>query len=574
MPTTSPLLRRCTSLLVCGWLLAAAPGGQESTPMPTLAELQKMTARYAPADIGADLSALPPNERDALARLIEAARIMDALFLRQVWAGNDAMLQDLASRAARPVGPRASRSAAARLRYFLINKGPWDRLDDNRSFVPGAPAKPESANFYPAAAAKPDVQAWLDGLTGAARDAGTGFFTTIRRSSDDKGFTAVPYSVEYQGELALAARLLREAAELTSEPTLKKFLTTRADAFLSNDYYASDVAWMELDAAVEPTIGPYEVYEDEWFNAKAAFEAFITVRDEAESKKLQAFSAHLQELENNLPIDAQYRNPQLGAFAPIRVVNEVFAAGDGNRGVQTAAYNLPNDERVVKEKGTKRVMLKNVQEAKFKLVLMPISKIALPAADQTKVSFDAFFTHILMHELMHGLGPHNITVGGRQTTVRQELKETYSAVEEAKADVSGLWALRFLADHKQLDPAIAKTMYTTFLASAFRSIRFGVNEAHGKGIAVQLNYLLDAGAFKVRSDGTFTVDPARIGDAVTALTKEIMTLQAEGSYAKAKDMVDRLGVVRPDVKKLLDRLSGVPVDIEPRFITAAQLTKR
>jgi hypothetical protein len=542
------------------------------TQMPSLTELQKMTAQYAPADIGADLAALPKNERDALARLIDASRIMDALFLRQVWAGNDAMLQDLAARAAKPVGPRASRSAASRLRYFLINKGPWDRLDHHKPFVPGAPRKPEAANFYPAGATKAEVQKWLDGLSGAAKDAATGFFTTIRRG--EKGFVAVPYSVEYQGELARAADLLREAARLTSNATLKTFLTARADAFLTNDYYASDVAWMELDAAIEPTIGPYEVYEDEWFNAKAAFEAFISVKDDAESTKLQAFSAHLQELENNLPIDPTYRNPKLGAFAPIRVVNEIFSAGEGNRGVQTAAFNLPNDERVVKEKGTKRVMLKNVQDAKFNMVLLPISKIALPLADQSKISFQAFFTHILMHELMHGLGPHNITAGGRQTTVRQELKETYSAIEEAKADVSGLWALRYLADHKLLDPAIARTMYTTFLASAFRSIRFGVNEAHGRGIAVQLNYLLDAGAFKVRQDGTFTVDNAKIGDAVTSLTKDIMTLQAEGSYAKAKDLIDRLGIVRPEVKKVLDRLTGIPVDIEPRFTTAAQLSER
>jgi hypothetical protein len=207
-------------------------------------------------------------------------------------------------------------------------------------------------------------------------------------------------------------------------------------------------------------------------------------------------------------------------------------------------------------------------------VLQPISKIALPPADQAKISFEAFFTHILMHELMHGLGPHNIMPGGRQTTVRQELKDTYSAIEEAKADVSGLWALRYLADRKQLDPAIARTMYSTFLASAFRSIRFGLSEAHGKGIAVQLNYFLDAGAFKIRPDGTLTVDAAKIGDAVTALTKEIMTLQAEGSYEKAKDLVDRLGIVRPEVKKVLDRLTGIPVDIEPRFTTAAQLTER
>jgi len=325
---------------------------------------------------------------------------------------------------------------------------------------------------------------------------------------------------------------------------------------------------MELDASIEPTIGPYEVYEDEWFNFKAAFEAFITIRDDAESKKLQSFSAHLQELENALPIDSKYRNPQLGSLAPIRVVNVVFTAGDANRGVQTAAFNLPNDERVVKEKGTKRVMLKNMQDAKFNRVLVPISKVALRAADQKNVSFDAFFTHILMHELMHGLGPHSISVGGRATTVRQELKDTYSAIEEAKADISGLWALRELADRKLIDPSITKTMYTTFLASAFRSIRFGINEAHGRGIAVQLNYLMDAGAFTMQPGGTFAVDEAKIAGAVTALTRDIMTLQAEGQYAKAKDLLDRLGVVRPPVQKVLDRLASVPVDIEPTFTSA------
>jgi Peptidase family M49 len=544
---------------------------QEKTSAPSTIELRTMTARFAPAEIGADLTGLPGGERQALARLVEAARLMDSLFLRQVWAGNDALLQQLGHDiVSRPAGPERT-AAEARLHYFLINKGPWSRLDHNRAFVPGVPAKPEAANFYPAGATKEEVQKWLDGLSGSDKTSATGFFTTIRRGPQD--FTAVPYSIEYQGELAQAASLLREAAGLTAEPTLKKFLTTRADAFVSNDYYASDVAWMELDAAVEPTIGPYEVYEDEWFNAKAAFEAFITVRDEAESKKLQSFSTHLQELENALPIDPKYRNPALGALAPIRVVNVVFAAGDGNRGVQTAAFNLPNDERVVREKGTKRVMLKNMQDAKFKMVLLPIAKVALPVAQQKDVSFDAFFTHILMHELMHGLGPHNITVGGRATTVRQELKETYSAIEEAKADVSGLWALQQLADRKQIDAAIARTMYTTFLASAFRSIRFGVNEAHGRGIAVQLNSFLDAGAFKVQPDGTFTVDNAKIAGAVTALTRDIMTLQAEGSYAKAKAMIDKLGVVRPEVQKLLDRLSAVPVDIEPKFTTAASLAR-
>jgi len=549
----------------------SSPASPPATAAAPSSELRTMTARFAPAEIGADVSALPDNERRALSKLIEAARLMDGLFLRQVWAGNDAMLQRLA-REALP-GSENATEAAERLHYFLINKGPWSRLDHNTPFVPGAPAKPEAANFYPAGAAKEEIQKWIDSLQGPAKAAATGFFTAIRRGPDGR-FIAVPYSVEYQGELALAASLLRDAAQLTSQPTLKNYLASRAEAFISNDYYSSDVAWMELDASIDPTIGPYEVYEDEWFNFKAAFEAFITVRDDTETKKLQVFSSELQGLENALPIDPKYRNATLGALAPIRVVNVVFTAGDANRGVQTAAFNLPNDERVVKEKGSKRVMLKNVQEAKFRMVLQPIAKVALPTARQKDVSFDAFFTHILMHELMHGLGPHNISVGGRQTTVRQELKETYSAIEEAKADVSGLWALKQLADQGKIDRDIARTMYTTFLASAFRSIRFGINEAHGRGIAIQLNYFLDQGAFVVQPDGRFTVDESKISAAVTGLTREIMTLQAEGSYQKAKALIDKLGVVRTPVQQVLDRLTAVPVDIEPKFTTAATLGGR
>jgi hypothetical protein len=543
---------------------------QRAEPTPSIRDVAAMASRFAPADIRADVASLPESERRALAKLVEAARLMDSLFLRQVWAGNDALLQELSHEAltrSRATPASAADPTHARLHYFLINKGPWSRLDHNRVFIAGAPPKPEAANFYPAGSTKEEVQRWVDSLRDEEKARATGFFTTIRRTPSG-GLTAVPYSVEYQGELSRAATLLREAADATTQPTLKRFLTTRAQAFLTDDYYESDIAWMELDASVEPTIGPYEVYEDEWFNFKAAFEAFITIRDEAESKKLQAFSAHLQELENALPIEPRYRNPQLGSMAPIRVVNVVFTAGDANRGVQTAAFNLPNDERVVKEKGTKRVMLKNVQDAKFNRVLVPISKVALRAADQKNVSFEAFFTHILMHELMHGLGPHSITVDGRSTTVRQELKETYSAIEEAKADISGLWALRELANRKLIDPSITRTMYTTFLASAFRSIRFGINEAHGRGIAVQLNYLLDAGAFTVVPGGTFAVDDAKIADAVTSLTRDIMTLQAEGQYAKAKDLLDRLGVVRPSVQKILDRLATVPVDIEPTYTSA------
>ena len=287
---------------------------------------------------------------------------------------------------------------------------------------------------------------------------------------------------------------------MTDNASLKKFLEARADAFLSNDYFESDMAWMDLDAPLDITIGPYETYNDELFGYKAAFEAYVNLRDNQESSKLAVFSIHLQDVENNLPLDPQYRNTKLGAAAPIRVVDEIISAGDGAHGVQTAAYNLPNDDRVVQQKGSKRVMLKNVQEAKFRAVLLPIARRTLSKNEMLDVNFESFFTHILAHELTHGIGPHQIKVGERETNPRLELKELYSAIEEAKADVTGLFALQYLMDHsKELalgntlpsDDAAQRQLYVTFLASAFRSLRFGLNDAHWKGMAMQFNYLMD-----------------------------------------------------------------------------------
>jgi hypothetical protein len=521
-----------------------------------------MTRRFAPVDLAADLSSLPPDEQRALAELVEAARIVDAIHLRQVWAGNEAMFQALAR--------ETSEEGRARLRYFLINKGPWSRLDGDAPFISGVPEKPPQANFYPSGATKEEVGAWIAGLSPHERAEATGFFTVVRRAPGG-GFAAVPYALEYQGELEAIAARLRAAAALTKQSTLQRFLGMRADALLSNDYYASDVAWMELDASIEPTIGPYEVYEDGWFNYKAAFEAFITVRDEAETRKLARFGGLLQEIENELPIDPRFRNPTIGAMAPIRVVHTVFSAGDANKGVQTAAFNLPNDERVIAAKGSKSVMLKNNQEAKFRSVLQPISAVVLAPGDRPRVTFEAFFTHILLHELMHGLGPHAIDVNGGPTTVRQALKDTHSTIEEVKADIGGLLAFRWLVDRKELDRSLLDTMYVTYLASMFRSIRFGVNEAHGCGVAIQLNHFLDHGGVRVSGDGTFAVDPARFANNVTSLAREIMMLQAHGDYGEAARVISTRGVVRPPVQSVVDRLVDVPVDIEPRFVTAESL---
>ena len=532
--------------------------------VPEAQRLRGMAARLAPVDIELDLSGLPASERRALASLVRAARILDALHLRQVWAGNEGLLLELLK--------DRSIVGESRLDYFLINKGPWSGLDEQKAFIAGVPEKPHGANYYPAGATKEEVETWIAGLDPEAKAAATGFFTTIRRDPAGR-LQAVPYSVEYQGELAEMAMHLRAAASATRQPTLKTFLESRAAAFLSNDYYASDVDWMKLDSSIEPTIGPYEVYADEWFNYKAAFEAYITVRDDAETAKLERFGRELQWLEDRLPFDPKYRRKKLGGLAPMRVVNVVFGAGEGNQGVQTAAFNLPNDERIVAEMGSKRTMLKNYQEAKFRQVLVPISKVALAAEDQSYVNFDAFFTHILMHEIMHGLGPTNTGAGGSGGGVRQAVKELYSVLEEAKADVSGLWALQQLMDKGVIDRKLERAMYTTFLASTFRTLRFGMTESHAKGMAMQVNYLLDAGAFTVNKDGSFSVNLKKAKKGVAGLTRELLTLQATGDYAATRKLFDRLIVMRPKVQAVIDRLTDVPIDIRPRFVTADKLER-
>jgi len=530
-------------------------GGQKPGGDP---ELEKKIARFAPTTLTANTSGLSASDRQALAKIIAAGKYMDPLFLRQVWSGNEALYEKL----------KADTSVAGRerLHYFLINDGPWSRLDSNEPFIEGVPKeKPPNANYYPDDMSKEEFESWVQGLSPEDKQKATGFFWLIRRGADRKLMT-VPYSQEYKAFLEPAARLLREAATLTTNKTLANFLNTRAAAFGTDDYYESDVAWMDLDAPIEVTIGPYETYEDELFSYKAAFEAYVTLRDEAESAKLARFSSYLQELENNLPIDPAYRNPKLGAASPIRVVNEVFSSGEGNSGVQTAAFNLPNDERVVKEKGSKRVMLKNVQEAKFNKTLIPISGVVLDRAQRPALSFESFFTHILAHELMHGLGPHNITVGGEQTTVRKQLKELYSAIEEAKADITGLWALQYLIDKGVVEKSMERALYVTYLASAFRSVRFGITEAHGRGVAMQFNYLTDEGAFRYdERTHTFSVDHAKVKDAVRKLTHDLLTIEAEGSYDKAKAILDKYAVIRPAMKQSLDSLGNVPVDIEPIF---------
>ena len=569
--------------LLAPLVLAIAAGAASAAEAPaakaqaaTAAELHAMAKRFAPVDLRAETAGLSKGDRAAIGKLIEAAKIVDTLQLRQRWAGNEALWAAL-QKDTTPLGK-------ARQQYFWLNKGPWSIIDGNASFMPPAYAgiaiparKPDGANFYPAGATKQALESWMNALPPKDKEEAQWFFTVIRSGQDGK-FRSVKYSQEYKPELEQLARLLRAAAASTDNASLKKFLLLRADAFLSNDYLASDFAWMDLDSPVDITIGPYETYNDELFGYKAAFEAYVSVRDPKETQKLNFFGKHMQELEDNLPLDKQYRNPKVGAMAPMVVVNQVYGAGDGNMGVQTAAYNLPNDERIIRERGSKRVMLKNIQEAKFASTLKPITALVLRPQDQKDLDFDSFFTHILAHEITHGLGPHHTKVNGKESTPRQDLKEAYSTIEEAKADVTGLWALAYMMDKGQLKDTLGqgeqaeRKLYNTFLASCFRTLHFGLTDSHARGMAIQVNYLLDKGAFVSHGDGTFSVDFKKIKQAVIDLDRELLTIEATGDYARAKALMAQYVVIRPDVQKALDKMKTVPNDIRPAFVTAASLT--
>ncbi len=536
---------------------------QAADSRSSLAELNAQRQRLSKTVISAPLNSLSPGDRKALEKIIAASRELTPLYLEQVWSGNPALKSSLSQ----------DHSKKGQVLFALFNQyaGPWIRIEEDRPFLEGVPkTKPETAGFYPEGLTRAEFESWVAKLPASERQKAVGFFSVISRDVSGK-LQATPFSKAYKKYLEPASKLLKEAAALTSNASLSRYLNLRAEAFLSDDYYASDVAWMDLDAPLEVTIGPYETYEDRLFGYKAAFESFVTIRNDAETAKLQKFSGLLQELENHLPIDPKYRNPKLGASAPIRVVDSLFSSGDARRGVMTAAFNLPNDEKVIKEKGSKRVMLKNVQQAKFDKVLKPIAQVVLDPSDQKQIAFEPFFTHILMHELMHGLGPHAIEVNGKESTPRAELKELYSALEEAKADITGLWAMQYLMDKKEIDPRMQDSMYTTYLASAFRSVRFGIEEAHGKGIALQFNYLTDHGAISVHSKtGRFRIVPEKVRAAVTGLAGEILTLQAEGSYSKGKALLEKYGVIRPAMAQALKKMGAIPVDIDPRYIAAGE----
>lgn len=517
--------------------------------------LKSKIVQFAPAKINYDDSILSDKDKLAVEKLYYAARIMDEIFLEQVYSQNNQIKSKLES--------SNNDIDKLKLEYFNIMFGPFDRLDENKSFVDGY-KKPLGANFYPENISKEEFISWIENNP-TERESFISNFTVIRREGEK--LVALPYSEIYNDKLSKASLLLREAAGLSENLSLKNYLLKRAAAFETNDYYESDVAWMDLkDHKIEIVIGPYEVYEDELFNYKAAFECFLTIVDAEEGKRLEKFSSYLTEIEKNLPYNDNYKNFNRGLESPIIVANEIFSAGDTKAGTQTLAFNLPNDERVRQAKGSKKVMLKNIHEAKFEKLLYPISKLTLDQSEHSFVTFDAFFNHTLMHEISHGVGPGFITVDGRKTEVGKELKETYSKIEECKADILGMYNNLYMIEKGIYLQKMRDEFYATFLGGIFRSIRFGIRSAHGAGNAIIYNYLLEKGAYIYNNETvTVKVNRDKIYPVIKELAGKILTIQAEGNYNEAKELIDKYAIESPSMMALRNKLKDLPVDIKPIF---------
>ena len=413
---------------------------------------------------------------------------------------------------------------------------------------------------------KEEFEAWIAEHP-EDEEAFTGLYTVIVRDGD--GLKAVPYSEYYGEKLQAAAAEMRAAARATTDVTLKVYLESRADALLSDDYYQSDLDWMDLDGDLEVVLGPIETYEDQLFGYKAAFEAFLCVVNPEDGAALAKYKGELPFLERNLPIDDQYKNLDRGSESPIRVADTYFTAGDTRAGVQTLAFNLPNDERVREAKGSKKVMLKNIIRAKYEAVLTPIAEEILPEAERSHLYFDSYFNFILFHELSHGLGPGMITVDGEETEVRLELKDLYSAFEEAKADVAGVYNLYLLTDKGVMDSEIATHLPWTFVAGLFRSGRFGTSSAHGQGVVMQLNYLVEKGAVEITEEGWFRPVPDYFRAGIRDLAHELLMIQALGDYEAAQAFHSRYMVVTPQIQQAYDQLKSIPVDVDPIYAVDA-----
>jgi uncharacterized protein YfbU (UPF0304 family) len=518
-------------------------------------ELKKLE----PVEVQYDINKLTDKEKEVVTRLIKAGKLVDELFMLQVDPDNLKIKEELQK--------TDTTDNQYYLKMFNIMFGSWNRLDEHHPFINDQP-KPEGAGYYPPDMTKQEFNNFIENNP-EMEEKFTSHFTVIRRKGDE--LVAIPYHEHYQKRVEEISKLLKEASEITEDPTLQTYLKLRARDFLTDDFYDSDMAWMDLSGNLEVVIGPYEVYEDQLFSYKAAYEAFICAVDQKASQQLADVGNYLNSMEDNLPIPDHHKNFGRGSESPIKVVQELYSAGDTKAGVQTIAFNLPNDERVREAKGSKKVMLKNVIRAKFDKILTPIAKRVVGKEEFDQVTFDSYFNHILMHEVSHGLGPGQITLeDGTETTVSDELKELYPVVEECKADILGMYNLLYLMDEGVFEKDVSSA-YATYLGGMFRSIRFGIGEAHGGGIAIQFNYLMDEGAFYQGNDGKLHVDSDKMVDAIEDLSHKVLMIQAEGDYQAAKKLVDQYSKMTPLMEKYIDQLEDLPVDIDPEFPVVTKL---
>jgi hypothetical protein len=502
-------------------------------------------AKYTTVRLTTDLTPLSERDRRVVALLIDAADAMNPIFWQQAYGDRDALLAMIEDESLR--------------RFADINYGPWDRLAGNEPFVEGVGPKPDGANFYPADMTRAEFEAAAAGADGAALRSQ---YTLVRRA-DDGSLRAVPYREAYREHVELAASKLREAATYADEPMLRRYLEMRADALLSDDYQPSDFAWLDMkDNPIDVIIGPIEHYEDQLFGYKAAHEGLVLVKDRDWSARLSRYAAMLPDLQRGLPVPDRLKQEQPGTDSDLNAYDVVYYAGDANAGSKSIAVNLPNDEEVQLQKGTRRLQLKNAMRAKFDEILVPIAELLIAEDQRGNVTFDAFFSNVMFHEVAHGLGIKN-TVNGRGT-VRDALREQASALEEGKADVLGLYMVTRLHEQGELGDAPLEDYYVTFLGSIFRSVRFGAASAHGRANMARFNFFAEQGAFtRDEGTGTYRVDFERMRAAMNALSERILTFQGEGDYDGVVAFVERYGSIGPELQRDLDRVNaaGIPVDI-------------
>jgi hypothetical protein len=513
----------------------------EATFTPVSADLVKARlASYAPVELKADISHLSLKEKQILSILFDVADIMDDIYWQQTLGNKDSFLNR--------IGDENSKQ------FAMLNYGPWDRLNDNESFIKEIGEKPAGANFYP----MDMTNAEFDALKDTNK---TSLYTLIRRN-DDKSLKVVWYHEAYASKVKRAAELMKQAAALADDEGLKKYLNLRAEALLSDNYQPSDFAWMEMKTSnLDFVVGPIENYEDALYGYKAAQESFILIKDSEWSQRLVKYAALLPELQKGLPIEEQYKSETPGSGSDLNAYEVIYYAGNANEGGKTIAINLPNDEEVQLKAGSRRLQLKNSIQAKFENILMPIAKVVIDSSQLKHVKFNAFFENIMFHEVAHGLGIKN-TING-QGAVRSALKEQYSSMEEAKADIMGLYLVTKLYEMGELKEGEVMDNYITFFAGIFRSCRFGAADAHGKSNMIQFNYFFEKGVSKRNENGTYFVDFDKMKEAVISLMQKIIHVEGDGNYNEAKQWIEQKGIIIPQLKADIDRVntSNIPVDI-------------